>query len=155
LRFEFSGTDAFSFGNSNAIPYVLRQTGQVPADARLPTYMFKGDPFQLKINDAVLQPLEPGGYHSSRFEETSFSFDVSQFAGQEAELSLTGLEGPGSFPPSGGAGFLDSIAFVVPEPATLRLAAPGLLLFLLTHRYRIRRCCGRSPAPPAIGMSGN
>jgi hypothetical protein len=106
-----------SAGNQD--PFALSQRGDVPSDTQLLTFRYDGFPFLLSINGTPLTPTT----QSSTLE----AFDVSAFAGQTVDLTLSPL-GP-AVPTQGGSSYIDSIAFAVPEPAIcvlLALASPAV-----------------------------
>jgi hypothetical protein len=101
--------------NGGVVSESISQDGVVPMTAtslRMDVYSFNAD-IQISLNDQVL-PMQPI-FQGPNYE--TLATDISQFAGQEANLAITVLNGEGVF---------DSITFspeAVPEPMTFTLAA--------------------------------
>lgn len=121
-RGGFQGEYVLAF-TTDQIPFVLSQTGEVPADARLLTVRWGGyGPLfrEIRINGTLIE-----------------NGDVSAFAGQLVELQLIMQSGgaPSYFA-------VDTISFSVPEPGTLVLmgaAGIGLLLWRCAVEGRLQR----------------
>lgn len=127
--FQLDGNYGVSLQTSSGgNPISLLQRGDVPADAQILTYHQDAggiaQDFVLSINGTE---LIQGG---TLFDPV---FDISTFAGQNVELRLT-VSGQRGFSPN--SAFIDSITFVVPEPAPLSLSFVGGTALLVGTRYR-------------------
>ena len=115
--FPVEGSFALYLAGSlgNADPFSLTQTGDIPAGAQWFSYQYAGDAFAVSVNGQNLQPINQTA--------TSQIFDISAFAGETVDLSLT-MTGP-IMPTEAGHSFLDSLVIAVPEPSSLILLALG------------------------------
>lgn len=120
-------------------PFVLVQTGEIPASAVFLRYKYFADPMSLSVNGISVPPVDGSFDYVLNTSGTLGQevFDISQFAGQEVELRLTTLWlFPWGTPPYQ---VLDSIAFmsVIPEPehlVVLGLTALGAVLYFARCR---------------------
>ncbi len=116
-------------GKPGVRPLALVQRGHVPSDAAVLSYRYYGVPHDILVNGTPLRSLTDSRYQLDGIRVAQF--DISPFAGQDVELRLVNAS-------AGGLSFLDSIAFAVPEPATLAFwSVAGLALL---GRFRWKRC---------------
>jgi hypothetical protein len=121
-------------------PYVLRQRGDVPEDARSLWFLSYGYPIEVRVDGALLAVYSDGPRARA---------DVSAWAGRTVDLSFTAPFAPPWEPPSRWYSTLDSIRFssqVVPEPSALVLlgAGAGLVWLALGRRRHGGAASGRS-----------
>lgn len=125
----------------NQDPFSLSQRGDVPAGAQFLSYRYSGSPLLVSVNETSLQPA---------FQSTdSRVFDISPFSGQTVDLRLT-TTGP-LLPNEAGASYVDSLAFNVPEPATLTLTALGATALWLALGWSRRHSSFGSSIPARRG----
>jgi hypothetical protein len=131
FRFPVDGAYALRLVGTpgNQEPFALSQRGDFPADALFLSYRYSGFEFALTLNGTPIRPVIE--------TSTLQAFDISQFAGQTVDLQLT-AQGP-LMPNQAGISYIDSIAFVIPEPSTLALAILGSLGLFAAHRRRLLR----------------
>jgi hypothetical protein len=148
----------FESGN----PITLRQRAEVPHDARELRFVNWGALFDLRLNGS----LTPVTYYHQEYLPNPFvrdpeyltrfaSVDISGFAGQTVEISFDAFY-RGGRPSIHG---LDSIEFVVPEPATWLLLGLGGVALVAGHRWRHRsahatKCtarCARAARERGVG----
>lgn len=118
-------------GGLNPDPFILVQRGDIPEGARFLAFTYRWLPFTVSINGVDLPPsINPGS-------PTTIFDDISQFAGQNVELSFrtsaTSLSG------STGWHDLDSIAFLIPEPSTNALLSLGAVALAGGWMWRTRK----------------
>lgn len=120
------GTYSLYIETARQVPFSIVQQGDIPPDAAFLRYEYSQFPFSLSINGepvqylfgfSVLKPQPPPGTRP-------VLFDISKFAGQNVELSLTT-----DLPFMGyGINFLDNIQFL-PRPRLEVRHQNGVLLF--------------------------
>ncbi len=115
--------------------YTLVQRGDVPLWATQLAFTYQGFPFALSINGQEIPTKNSGG----TFEPVTIVADISQFAGQNVELSLR-TSGESPFGTLYGQHNIDDIRFV-PEPSALAFCLLGgtTLLIALRRRRQSRR----------------
>lgn len=124
----------------NQPEFSLAQSGLIPADAKVLYYRYRFSTLLVELNGQPLQTINGYGNGLSvpySVEPTVAGFDVSQFAGQTAEIKFTtqgGLSAPVTC--------LDTVWFAVPEPWAEALFTTAALPALLV-RWWFRN--GRSP----------
>src|SRR6266568_3468446 len=119
-------------------PFILSQTGDVPANAQSLHFTIYGSPFEVRVNDTLLPvSYSQGPATANPNTRTSDAVaDISAFAGQTVTLKFTTLDTDGLNTIVNG---LDSIYFApVPEPGVSTVFSVGLLglgaLWLLRSR---------------------
>jgi hypothetical protein len=127
--------------DSGFYPWAVRQTAEIPADAKSMSFELGGAQVALKMNGTEL-PLEYFFRSDTTFAGWDFA-DISAFAGQTVTMELTApgrLEylsvfgAPGAPTPYT---LLDNIRFssdlvpAIPEPETLALSIVGVLVLFL------------------------
>jgi len=108
----------------------IRQTGDIPADAKYLSY--EGGGLEVSVNGTE---LELYGVYGSPYRYSHY--DISPYAGQEVtiELKLPWLQ-------FGNTAFLDNVAFsetIIPEPGALSLFCLGGAALVLRHVRKCRR----------------
>jgi hypothetical protein len=93
----------------------LSQEGDIPQDAKFLTFKSVGGGIVVDINGEGIVPAFDSIQNIA-------SIDISSYAGRDVRMSFASL--------SGGA-YIDSIALIVPEPATHALFGTGALVLLL------------------------
>src|SRR5713101_3183549 len=107
-------------------PFILSQSGDVPANALTLHFTTYGSPFDLRANDTLLPVSYTQGPPTTdpNTRKSDAVADISAFAGQTITLKFTTLDTDGLTTEVNG---LDSIYFApVPEPGTLVIFSAGL-----------------------------
>ncbi len=107
-------------------PFILSQTGDVPANSQTLHFRGYGSPFEVRMNDTLLAVSYVQGPPTPdpNMRSSDAVADISAFAGLTVTLKFTTLDTDGLTTVVNG---LDSIYFSpVPEPGTVALLSAGL-----------------------------
>jgi len=138
-------------------PFILSQTGDVPANAQTLHFRIYGNPFEVRVNDTLLPVSYTQGPQTTNpnTRKSDAVADISAFAGQTVTLKFTTLDTDGLTTFVNG---LDSIYFApVPEPGTLVIFSAGLAGFAASWRRRhcrLAKCLHLGQRPERFAKLG-